>query len=144
MKPYPLAPLNHLTVPFSFTDATPFAAFENLISAARQPVERRLCAAGQESPLSQQASSCSPSVTIRTTQAWLCRGQVPTALKKAPTECALRDERRELGIIFRNSGFCKAICFPRRSSLRQWNPASCNSRANVQSTRCAKADACLP
>src|SRR5260221_1657899 len=30
IKPYPLAPLNHFTVPFSFTDTTPFASATEL------------------------------------------------------------------------------------------------------------------
>jgi hypothetical protein len=34
-----------------------------------------------------------------------------TAVQKHQPECARRDDRWELGIIFRNSGFCKAICF---------------------------------
>jgi hypothetical protein len=41
-----------------------------------------------------------------------------TAVQKHQPECALRDDRRELGIIFRNSGFCKALCFTSRQNAK--------------------------
>jgi hypothetical protein len=40
-----------------------------------------------------------------------CRAKFQLRRKSTNPKRALRDERRELGIIFRNSAFCKALCF---------------------------------
>src|SRR5581483_2142011 len=68
------------------------------------------CSAGQI------ASECipEPGLAIRDDMAIEHQNSVlPKLLRcaKASTKCALRDDRWELGIIFRNSGFCKALCF---------------------------------
>src|SRR6476469_10232315 len=44
--------------------------------------------------------------------------RVQTAVQKHQPECALRGDRRELGIIFRNSGSCKALCFAQRQTTK--------------------------
>jgi hypothetical protein len=40
-----------------------------------------------------------------------CRAKFQLHCKSINPKCTLRNERRELGIIFRNSAFCKALCF---------------------------------
>src|SRR5215472_18058615 len=41
MNPYPLAPLNHLTVPFSLTNTTPFASSSYVPLSCRNQDKRR-------------------------------------------------------------------------------------------------------
>src|SRR5579859_665409 len=119
MKPYPLAPLNHLTVPFSFTNATPFASSSDFESPLLTlPVEKRLlsCARGKLSARSGQSLAVfrhNPDCTKLALP-----GDASTACKSTNPERARRDDRRELRMIFRNSGSCKVICFGRHGSLR--------------------------
>jgi hypothetical protein len=40
-----------------------------------------------------------------------CRAKFQLRCKSNQPEVRPADERRELGIIFRNSAFCKALCF---------------------------------
>src|ERR1051326_4275157 len=112
MKPYPLAPLNHLTVPFSFTKATPLASLFRFISAADSASGEKAVLLHARKPFAQQHR---PLAVIRhnqnTAQSLALPVELPTALQKHQPECALRDDRRELRMILGNSGFCKAICF---------------------------------
>src|SRR6266852_1249191 len=43
IKPYPLAPLNHFTVPFSFTNTTPFASASDRGHCINQDGRIRSC-----------------------------------------------------------------------------------------------------
>jgi hypothetical protein len=45
-------------------------------------------------------------------------GEVQLLHKNINPKCFRRDERRKLGIIFRNSGFCKALCFKLRQTAK--------------------------
>ncbi len=67
------------------------------------------CFAGQSS-FPQQMAAVPEGLTAGDSSNRIVR-RSSTAVQKHQPECALRDDRRELGIIFRNSGFCKAICF---------------------------------
>jgi hypothetical protein len=70
------------------------------------------CFAGQSS-FPQQMAAVPEGPHYRQTPATGWFGEVQLLYKNINPNAPREDDRRELGIIFRNSGFCKAICFTR-------------------------------
>src|SRR5262245_46150409 len=72
--------------------------------------EKGCCFAGQIALFRNKVAAVPEGLTAGDSSNRIVR-RSSTAAQKHQPECTRRLDRRELGIIFRNSGSCKAICF---------------------------------